>query len=108
MGVGVEVYKRPGLTMFLKRVSPFMEVCVFGLGEQGGIEEICEALDPEGRMIFGRFGRESTVLRKQKYVKDLTYLNRPLKDIIYIDFTDDSVELHKENCILLPKFEGDT
>jgi len=37
----------------------------------------------------------------------LTYLNRPLKDIVYLDFTDEQVEFHKDNCILLPKFEGD-
>jgi import inner membrane translocase subunit TIM50 len=59
-------------------------------------------------MIFGRFGRESTLLKNGKYVKDLSYLNRPLKDIIYLDFTDESVEMHKENAIVIPKFEGDT
>lgn len=84
-------------------------MCIFGLGEQGGIEETCEALDPQGQMIFGRFGRENTVLSKNgKYIKDLSYLNRPLKDIIYLDFTDDPVENHRENAIILPKFEGDT
>ena len=48
------------------------------------------------------------MLKEGKYIKDLTYLNRPLKDIIYIDYTDDSVHYHKDNAILLPKFEGDT
>ena len=59
-------------------------------------------------MIFGRFGRESTLLRNGAYIKDLSYLNRPLKDIIYLDFTDDPVQMHRENYIYLPKFEGDT
>jgi TFIIF-interacting CTD phosphatase-like protein len=59
-------------------------------------------------MIYGRFGRESTVLKNGRYIKDLTYMNRPLKDIIYLDFTDDPVELHRENAIIIPKFEGDT
>jgi len=59
-------------------------------------------------MIAGRFGRESTLLNKEgKYVKDLTYLNRPIKEIVYIDFEDDSVPLHLENAIILPKFDGD-
>ena len=48
LGVGVEIYKRPGLTAFLNRMSRQYEICVFGLGEQGGIEETCEALDPQG------------------------------------------------------------
>ena len=59
-------------------------------------------------MIFGRFGRESTVLKSGKYIKDLSYLNRPLKDVIYLDFTDEPVEMHRENAIIIPKFEGDT
>ena len=77
------------------------------MGESGGINEICEALDPNYQMIIGRFGRESTLLKNGKYIKDLSYLNRPLKEIIYLDFEDDSVEFHKDNAILIPKFDGD-
>ena len=57
-------------------------------------------------MIIGRFGRESTALKDGKYVKDLSYLNRPLSEIVYIDFNDEYCEYQKENCIILPKFEG--
>ena len=58
-------------------------------------------------MIQGRFGREHTLLKDGKYIKDFSYLNRPIKDVVYIDFTDESVAFHKDNCIILPKFEGD-
>lgn len=34
-------------------------------------------------------------------------MNRPLKDIVYLDFSDERVSLHKENCIVLNKWEGD-
>lgn len=78
------------------------------MGESGGIQEICEALDPNYNMIVGRFGRESTLLKNGKYIKDLTYLNRPLKEIVYVDFSDDSVAFHKENAIILPLFDGDS
>jgi len=33
LGVGIEIYKRPGLTMFLNRMSKQYELCIFGLGE---------------------------------------------------------------------------
>jgi hypothetical protein len=33
LGVGLELFKRPGLTMFLQRMSKYYEVVVFGLGE---------------------------------------------------------------------------
>lgn len=47
------------------------------------------------------------MLSNGEYVKDLSYLNRPLKDIVYLDFTDEPVKFHKENAIIIPKFEGD-
>lgn len=48
------------------------------------------------------------MLKDGQYIKDLTYLNRPLKDIVYIDFSDEYVKFHPENAIIVPKFEGDT
>lgn len=59
-------------------------------------------------MIMGRLGRESTLLKNGKYIKDLSYLNRDLKDIVYLDFDDDKVEFHKDNAIILPRWEGST
>ena len=58
-------------------------------------------------MIQGRYGRENTLLKDGKYIKDLSYMNRPLKDVVYLDFADDTIEYHKDNCILLSQFEGD-
>jgi hypothetical protein len=46
LGVGLEVFKRPGLSTFLQRMSRQYEIVIFGLGESGTINEICEALDP--------------------------------------------------------------
>lgn len=58
-------------------------------------------------MIQGRYGRENTLLKDGKYIKDLSYINRPLKDVVYIDYSDESVVHHQDNCILLSNFEGD-
>lgn len=59
-------------------------------------------------MIYGRLGRESTLLKNGKYIKDLSYLNRDLKDVIYIDFDDEKAEFHKDNVIILPRWDGDS
>ena len=59
-------------------------------------------------MIMARLGRESTLLKNGLYIKDLSYMNRDLKDIIYIDFDDDKVMFHKDNAIVLPRWEGDS
>lgn len=89
-------------------MSRFYEVVVFGDEENGIVNDICEALDPSYMIIGGRLGRESTLLKKGKYIKDLSYMNRDLKDIIYIDFDDNKAEFHKENCIVLPRWDGDS
>lgn len=80
---------------------------IFGDEESGTVNDICEALDPQYQMIMARLGREVTLLKNGKYIKDLSYLNRDIKDIIYIDFSDDKAEFHKDNVILLPRWEGD-
>lgn len=46
LGVGVELFKRPGLSMFLQRMAKYYEIVIFGMGEQGNINEACENLDP--------------------------------------------------------------
>ena len=58
-------------------------------------------------MIQGRWGRESTLLKDGKYIKDLSYVNRPLGEVVYVDFSDENVAFHKDNCIILKKFEGE-
>ncbi len=58
-------------------------------------------------MIHGRLGREATLLKNGKYIKDLSYLNRDLKDVLYVDFDDSKAEFHKDNVLILPLWEGD-
>lgn len=108
-GVGFEILKRPGLTAFVNRMSRNYEIALFGDQEAGHVMEIAEALDPEGRMIQGRLGRESTIVKGSKYIKDFSYLGRNIKDVIYIDFTDDGIlPIHQANTIIIPEWSGDS
>ena len=68
---------------------------------------MCEALDPDYTIILGRLGRESTLLKNGKYIKDLSYMNRERKDIIYIDFDEEKAAFHKDNVLVLPRWTGD-
>lgn len=45
-GTGFEILKRPGLSVFLQRMSKFYEIVIFGDEESGIVNDICEALDP--------------------------------------------------------------
>ena len=70
------------------------------------MNDVCEALDPQYQMIMARLGRESTLLKNGKYIKDLSYLNRDMKDVVYLDFSDEKAEFQKDNVIILPRWEG--
>ena len=107
LGVGFEFKKRPGLNTFIQRLGQMYELVIFGEEEASLVQEICEALDPEGRYIIGRLGHESTLLKDGRYIKDLSYMNRDVKNIVCIDFNPDNYFYHQKNVIKVPKFEGD-
>ena len=93
--------------MFLNRMKNNYEIVLFGEQEQGFIHEVADGLDPNQMFIQGRLGRESTIVKNQRYVKDFSYLGRPASEIVYLDFTEDSVPFHAENLIKLPMWDGD-
>ena len=41
------------------------------------------------------------------YVKDLSYLGRPLDQVVYLDFTRDTAPFQKDNVIVISEFQGD-
>jgi import inner membrane translocase subunit TIM50 len=107
LGLGFEFKKRPGLSTFLDRMVRSYEVVVFGDEESSLVNEICEALDPEIRIISGRLGHESTLLKEGRYIKDLSYMNRDIKDIVCIEFDPEKFYYHQDNVIKVPEWTGD-
>ena len=107
LGVGFEILKRPGLSVFLTQMSQNYEMVLFGDQERSFIEEIAMALDPNMQMFTGRLGRECTIVKDGKYIKDFSYLGRPVKEIIYVDFRKETAPYHNDNVIVLPDFDGD-
>ena len=55
---------------------------------------------------MGGFGKESMVY-DGTYFKDLSYLNRDLKNVIVVDFNPDCLRQYASNAIFLDKFVGD-
>lgn len=64
-------------------------------------------MDPEMRVIAGRLGHESTLYKDGHHIKDLSYLNRDIKDIIVIEDDVSKIKFHPDNVIQLSLFEGD-
>ena len=88
-------------------MSQNYELVLFGDQERSFIEEIAMALDPNMQTFSGILGRECTIVRDGRYIKDFSYLGRPIKEVIYLDFAKDTAPFHQENVIVLPEFDGD-
>ncbi len=35
-------------------------------------------------------------------------MGRPIRDVVYLDFTDETVPYHQENTIILPQWTGNS
>jgi len=58
-------------------------------------------------MIRHKLGREATSFEIGSYVKNLNYLNRNLKNVVYVGSKKDEVKYNLENVVLIPEFTGD-
>lgn len=74
-GKGMQIIKRPGLEQFLERLSYLYEIVIYTDDDFSLISTAMPFVDRQG-LIHYHFGRESMVLSKGKYYKDISYLNR--------------------------------
>lgn len=105
-GKGYVIMKRPGLTEFLNKVSQMYEVVILCEEDTFFMSQLAESLDPTHRVFQARMGRECLSYRDGELVKDLSYLNRDLKNVVIIDKSPKMVRLQEDNAILLPEFFG--
>jgi len=85
-GVVYKVYvlKRPYVDQFLIECAKYYEVVVFTASLSKYANPLLDILDTQN-VIAHRLFRESCVLHGQAYVKDLSKLGRPMRDIIIVD-----------------------
>ena len=57
--------------------------------------------------IFFTLGKEASSKYLGKNIKDLSYLNRDLNNVIVIDFKPDNVKKHLSNVVIIPEYLGD-
>ena len=104
---GFEILKRPGIIKFLEELSQIYEIVIFSNEDTGIVEEISNALDPTQKFISSKLGKEAIRIYKGKPIKDLSYLNRNLNNVIVLDCNIDNVPLHPNNTIIVPEFKGE-
>ncbi|WPH01272.1 Hypothetical protein R9X50_00411000 [Acrodontium crateriforme] len=103
---GYRMAKRPGVDYFIRYLSQYYELVLFTSAPMMNVDPIMKKLDPY-HFVMWNLGREATKYEKGEYVKDLSYLNRPLDKTIIIDTHAPHVKNQPENAIILPKWRGE-
>ncbi|KAI4204569.1 MAG: hypothetical protein LQ350_001119 [Teloschistes chrysophthalmus] len=102
---GWRMAKRPGVDYFLRYLSQYYELVIFtSLPSMTG-DPIIRKLDPF-RMVLWPLFREATRYKNGEYIKDLSYLNRPLSKTILLDTNPAHASFQPTNAIILQKWTG--
>lgn len=102
----VYVTKRPGVDEFLKAVSKIFEVVIFtaSVAKYGG--PLLDSLDVSN-LVHHRLFRESCYNYNGNYIKNLSLLGRPLKDVIIIDNSPASYALQPQHAVPVSSWFSD-
>ena len=100
------VLKRPYVDEFLTSLSEHFEIIVYTASLNKYADPLLDLLDPKG-LIAHRLFRESCVNWCGNYVKDLSLLNRDLKETVFVDNSPTSYMFNVENSIGCTSFIDD-
>ncbi|TKA22588.1 hypothetical protein B0A50_08277 [Salinomyces thailandicus] len=103
---GYRTAKRPGLDYFIRYLSQYYELVLFTSVPLAMADPVIKKLDPY-HFIMWPLGREATKYTSGEYVKDLSYLNRPLNKTLILDTHAPHVQNQPDNAIIIPKWSGD-
>ncbi|CAK56078.1 unnamed protein product (macronuclear) [Paramecium tetraurelia] len=104
-GVLYTVYlcKRPYLREFLQQLSAYYEIIVFTAGYESYCDKVLQHIDID-RHISDYFARSNCRFVNGICLKDLSILDRPLDQLIFIDNNANAFEMQPENGLLIPSF----
>jgi len=108
-GITLDIFckLRPHLKRFFAEVSKHYEIFVFTASEKSYADPIINLIDPGRKIITEAFFRENCVQFKGGLcVKDLSLLNRDLKDVVLVDDSIISFAYQLENGIPILPFTG--
>ncbi|KAM3141148.1 hypothetical protein pb186bvf_006753 [Paramecium bursaria] len=107
-GIGYTIYVkvRPGAEKFLQEMSKIYEVIIFTASVPEYANPVIDKIDQQNVSSLRLFRANCSKLNGT-YVKDLTTLNRDLKDVIIIDNSITSFQLQPNNAIHIKNFFDD-
>lgn len=97
-GRGWRTFKRPGAEDFIRDMSQYYELVVFTSQLPTYADPILDRLDPQ-RLVQYRLYRDSTQYVNGKHVRDLSKLNRDLKQVLLITADPHAFALQPDNAI---------
>lgn len=107
--VTVPIFIRPGLHLFLQKISEIFEIFVFTASIKEYADSVLNHIDPENKYFRNRFYRESCINLKNKvFIKDLRiFSERKLENLIIVDNSLYSFNNQISNGILINSFYND-
>jgi Dullard-like phosphatase family protein len=96
--LNISVLKRPGLDTFLKELSEVYELVLFTASTSRYANPIIDRIDPQ-HLISHRFYRHNCTFAGKGFIKDLSILNKHLKDVVIVDNLALSYALQPENAL---------
>lgn len=103
-GRGWRTFKRPGADDFVRDMAQYYELVVYTSQLPTYADPILDRLDPH-RMIQYRLYRDSTQYVDGRHVRDLSKLNRDLKQVLLITSDPQAYALQPDNAIKLPSWK---
>ena len=94
----VYVLVRPGTIKFLEELSNYYEVIIYTASLSKYADPLMSILD-QGGWCTARLFREHCTFYNGIFVKDMSLLGRPLKDVIIIDNSPNSYMFQPENAV---------
>eukprot|EP01006_Ploeotia_vitrea_P012342 TRINITY_DN32752_c0_g1_i1.p1 TRINITY_DN32752_c0_g1~~TRINITY_DN32752_c0_g1_i1.p1 ORF type:complete len:465 (-),score=13.01 TRINITY_DN32752_c0_g1_i1:605-1999(-) len=103
----VYVRKRPYVEEFLARMCELYEVVILTASLEVYADPVLDQLDSEGYWIHHRLFRDSCANLNGNYIKDLSYLGRPLHQVIIVDNTPAAYLFQPRNAIPISSWFDD-
>jgi import inner membrane translocase subunit TIM50 len=103
---GYRVAKRPGVDHFLQHVIPYYEIVLVSELPYAVGSEMMYNLDAGRSLHHHMLCREALCkVGRGKFVKDLSYLNRDLSQVIVIDSNPEALERNPSNLCQISKYD---
>ena len=89
---------RPGVLFFIQKLAPIYEIVLYTASMNIYANPLVDTLDQD-RLIPMRLYREHCFNYMGSYIKDLSLLGRPMKDVIIVDNSPNAYFFHPENAV---------